>query len=471
VKTDIPARLDRLPWSRFHLLMIVALGITWILDGLEVTIVGSIGPALQSAATLSLSASELGAAGSAYVIGAVGGALLSGWVTDRYGRRRVFYLTLCVYLVGVAATALSWNFWSFALFRALTGAGIGGEYSAVNSAIDELIPARYRGRIDLMVNGSFWFGAAAGAAVSLVILNPHWLPAGIGWRVGFGLGAVLGLSVLALRRLVPESPRWSITHCHGEQAERTMREIEQRVVRETGAALAPVQGTLEIHPRRAFGLGPIFRSMLGTYRRRSLLSFVLMTGQAFLYNAVFSTYGLILTHFYHVPSGNIGLYMMTLAFGNLTGPLLLGPLFDTIGRRRMIAGTFILSALLLLLTAMLFGEGVLTAATQTAAWMVIFFFASAAASSAYLTVSEIFPLEVRALAIALAYASGTAVGGGLSPLLFGWLIGSGERWHVAGAYALAALLMLGSGVTEIVLGVDAERRSLEAISEPLASAP
>src|SRR6185437_10930554 len=431
-----------------------------------VTIVGSIGPALQSAATLSLSASELGAAGSAYVIGAVGGALLSGWVTDRYGRRRVFYLTLCVYLVGVAATALSWNFWSFALFRALTGAGIGGEYSAVNSAIDELIPARYRGRIDLMVNGSFWFGAAAGAAVSLVILNPHWLPAGIGWRVGFGLGAVLGLSVLALRRLVPESPRWSITHCHGEQAERTMREIEQRVVRETGAALAPVQGTLEIHPRRAFGLGPIFRSMLGTYRRRSLLSFVLMTGQAFLYNAVFSTYGLILTHFYHVPSGNIGLYMMTLAFGNL-----LGPLFDTIGRRRMIAGTFILSALLLLLTAMLFGEGVLTAATQTAAWMVIFFFASAAASSAYLTVSEIFPLEVRALAIALAYASGTAVGGGLSPLLFGWLIGSGERWHVAGAYALAALLMLGSGVTEIVLGVDAERRSLEAISEPLASAP
>ncbi|HWG76955.1 MAG TPA: MFS transporter [Steroidobacteraceae bacterium] len=471
MKTDIPARLDRLPWSRFHLLMIVALGITWILDGLEVTIVGSIGPALQSAATLSLSASELGAAGSAYVIGAVGGALLSGWVTDRYGRRRVFYLTLCVYLVGVAATALSWNFWSFALFRALTGAGIGGEYSAVNSAIDELIPARYRGRIDLMVNGSFWFGAAAGAAVSLVILNPHWLPAGIGWRVGFGLGAVLGLSVLALRRLVPESPRWSITHCHGEQAERTMREIEQRVVRETGAALAPVQGTLEIHPRRAFGLGPIFRSMLGTYRRRSLLSFVLMTGQAFLYNAVFSTYGLILTHFYHVPSGNIGLYMMTLAFGNLTGPLLLGPLFDTIGRRRMIAGTFILSALLLLLTAMLFGEGVLTAATQTAAWMVIFFFASAAASSAYLTVSEIFPLEVRALAIALAYASGTAVGGGLSPLLFGWLIGSGERWHVAGAYALAALLMLGSGVTEIVLGVDAERRSLEAISEPLASAP
>lgn len=470
MRTDIPARLDRLPWSRFHLLMILALGITWILDGLEVTIVGSIGPALQSASTLSLSTSELGAAGSAYVIGAVAGALLSGWVTDRYGRRLVFYLTLCVYLTGVAASALSWNFWSFALFRAVTGLGIGGEYSAVNSAIDELIPARYRGRIDLMVNGSFWFGAAAGAAVSLVILDPRWLPAHIGWRVGFGLGAVLGLSVLALRRLVPESPRWSVTHCRTEEAEHTVSAIEQRVMRESGATLAPAQGTLEIHPRRVFGLGIIFRSMLDTHRRRSVLSVVLMTGQAFLYNAVFSTYGLILTRFYGVPSDHVGLYMMTLAIGNLTGPLLLGPLFDTIGRRRMIAGTFILSALLLLLTAALFAAGVLTAFSQTAAWMVIFFFASAAASSAYLTASEIFPLEVRALAIACAYATGTALGGGLSPLLFGWLIGSGERWHVAGGYALAAVLLVAAGYTEIVLGVDAEGRSLESISEPLASA-
>jgi MFS family permease len=469
MRTDIPARLDRLPWSRFHLLMVIALGITWILDGLEVTIVGSIGPALQGAATLSLTSSELGAAASAYVIGAIGGALLSGWITDRYGRRLVFYLTLCVYLAGVALSALSWNFWSFALFRALTGLGIGGEYSAVNSAIDELIPARYRGRIDLMVNGSFWFGAAAGAAVSLVILDPHWLPTRIGWRLGFALGAVLGLSVLALRRLVPESPRWSITHCHSEQAESTVRDIEQRVVQETGAELAPVHATLEIHPRRAFGLSLILHSMLGTHRRRSVLSVVLMTAQAFLYNAVFFTYGLILTRFYRVPGDHVGLYMMSLALGNLTGPLLLGPLFDTVGRRRMIAGTFILSALLLLLTAALFGAGVLSAVTQTGAWMVIFFFASAAASSAYLTASEIFPLEVRALAIACAYASGTALGGSLSPLLFGALIGSGERWHVAGGYALAALLLLVAGATELVLGVDAEGRSLEAISEPLAS--
>src|SRR5579871_2264952 len=240
MRTDIPARLDRLPWSRFHVLMVLALGITWILDGLEVTIVGSIGPALQSASTLSLSSEQLGAAASAYVIGAIAGALASGWITDRYGRRFVFYLTLCVYLLGVALSALSWSFWSFAVFRALTGLGIGGEYSAVNSAIDELIPARYRGRIDLAVNGSFWFGAAAGAAVSLVILNPHWLPARLGWRVGFGLGAVLGLSVLALRRLVPESPRWSITHCRSEEAESTVRAIERRVIRDSGAALAAV---------------------------------------------------------------------------------------------------------------------------------------------------------------------------------------------------------------------------------------
>ncbi len=469
MQTDIPARLDRLPWSRFHLLMVLALGITWILDGLEVTIVGSIGPALQGAATLHLSSTQLGGAASAYVVGAIGGALLSGWITDRYGRRLVFYLTLCVYLAGVALSALSWDFWSFALFRALTGIGIGGEYSAVNSAIDELIPARFRGRIDLMVNGSFWFGAAAGAAVSLVILDPHWLPARLGWRLGFGLGAVLGLSVLALRRLVPESPRWSVTHCRSEEAEQTVRAIEQRVTQETGRSLPRASGSLEIHPRRAFGLGLIFRSMLGTHRRRSLLSVVLMTAQAFLYNAVFFTYGLILTRFYHVPSDHIGLYMMILAIGNLTGPLLLGPLFDTVGRKRMIAGTFILSALLLLGTAALFGAGVLSAVTQTAAWMIIFFFASAAASSAYLTASEIFPLEVRALAIACAYASGTALGGSLSPLLFGWLIGSGERWHVAAGYALAAVLLLAAGLTELLLGVDAEGRSLEAISEPLAS--
>ena len=469
MQTDIPARLDRLPWSRFHLLLVVALGITWILDGLEVTIVGSIGPILQRPAALHISSAQLGAAASFYVCGAVGGALLSGAITDRLGRRHVFYLTLCVYLAGVLLSALSWNFWSFALFRMLTGVGIGGEYSAVNSAIDELIPARFRGRIDLIVNGSFWFGAAAGAGVSVLILNPRWLPPTLGWRLGFALGGLLGLSVLALRRLVPESPRWLVTHCRAEEAERTVTAMEAEVVRLTGRSLAPAEGSLQVHPRRAFGLGTMFRSMLVRYRRRSVLSVVLMVAQAFLYNAVFFTYGLVLTRFYHVPDRRVGLYMLTLAIGNLCGPILLGPLFDTLGRRRMISGTFALSALLLLLTAALFDAGVLSAVTQTIAWMLIFFFASAAASSAYLTASEVFPLETRALAIACAYALGTALGGSLSPLLFGWLIGSGSSARVSGGYLLAALLMLAAALTELKLGVDAERRSLESIAEPLSS--
>jgi MFS family permease len=458
-----------LPWTRFHLLLVVALGITWILDGIEVTIVGSIGPALQSAGTLHLSSAQLGAAASAYVIGAIGGALLSGWATDRYGRRLVFYLTLCVYLAGVLLSATSWNFWSFALFRMLTGVGIGGEYSAVNSAIDELIPARFRGRIDLMVNGSFWFGAAAGAGVSVLILNPRWLAPDLGWRLGFAVGGVLGLSVLLLRRLVPESPRWLVTHCRPEEAENTVRSMEATVSHLAGRSLEPVSSTLEVHPRRTFGLGLILRAMLWQHRSRSLLSVVLMTAQAFLYNAVFFTYGLILTRFYHVPDQRVGLYMLTLAIGNLTGPLLLGPLFDTLGRRRMIAGTFAISALLLIVTAALFTTGVLSAFTQTAAWMVIFFFASAAASSAYLTASEIFPLETRALAIACSYAVGTAIGGSLSPLLFGWLIGSSSPLRVGAGYLLAALLLLAAAGTELKVGVDAECRSLESIAEPLSS--
>ncbi len=469
IHTDIPARLDRLPWSRFHLLLVVALGITWILDGLEVTIVGSIGPVLQDAHTLHLTSSEVGAAASAYVIGAICGALLSGWFTDRNGRRRVFYMTLAVYLAGVLLTALSWNFVSFAAFRLITGVGIGGEYAAVNSAIDELIPARYRGRIDLMVNGSFWLGAAAGAGVSVVILNPHWLPPQAGWRVGFALGAVLGVSVLFLRRLVPESPRWLVTHNRAAEAERTTQRLEAEVSALTGRALPRANERIELHPRRAFGLGLMFRTMLGEHRARSALSVVLMTCQAFLYNAVFFTYGLILTRFYHVPGGRVGLYMLTLAAGNLFGPIVLGPLFDTIGRRRMIAGTFAVSALLLLATAALFASGQLTAFTQTAAWMAIFFFASAAASSAYLTASEIFPLEMRALAIACAYAIGTALGGSLSPLLFGWLIGSDSAVRVSAGYALAALLLLAAAGTEIALGVDAEGRGLESIAAPLSS--
>ncbi len=466
IRTDIPFRLDRLPWSRFHALVVTGLGITWILDGLEVTIVGSLGPALQSAQTLGLSSANLGAVASFYVVGAVIGALGFGWVTDRFGRRLVFYVTLIVYLSGVMLSALAWDFWSFACFRMLTGLGIGGEYAAVNSAIDELIPAKYRGRIDLIVNGSFWLGAAAGALVAPFLLDPQRFPVNLGWRLGFGIGGVLGLSILMLRKFVPESPRWLVTHCRNEEAERTVKTIEADVVK-SGKPLSPVDGSLEVHPRKVFGLGMIFSAMVGKYRERSILALVLMVAQSFLYNSVFFTFGLILAHFYGVPSERIGYYVLPLAIGNFCGPLLLGSLFDTVGRRKMIAGTFAVSGALLVVTAYLFGAGLLNPVTQTIAWFTIFFFASAAASSAYLTASEIFPLETRALAIACFYALGTAIGGSTSPLLFGWLIESGSAWRVSSGYGLAALLLIVAAITEWKFGIDAEGKSLESIAEPL----
>ena len=469
IKTDIPARLDRLPWSNFHLLIVIGLGVTWILDGLEVTIVGALGPALQSSQTLHLSSSNLGAVASFYVVGAVTGAIVSGWVTDRFGRRLVFYATLIVYLAGVLLSACAWDFLSFALFRMLTGMGIGGEYAAVNSAIDELIPAKYRGRIDLIVNGSFWVGAAAGAAITPLLLDQNLFSANVGWRLGFGIGGVLGLSILMLRRFVPESPRWLVTHCRSEDAETTVREIEADVVKSTGKELSPVTESITVHPRKSFGLGIIFASMLGQHRLRSVLALTLMVAQSFLYNSVFFSYGLILVHFYHVPEQSVGFYLLPLALGNFCGPVLLGTLFDTIGRRKMIAGTFAISGLLLIGTAALFGAGVLSAVTQTVSWIVIFFFASAAASSAYLTASEIFPLETRALAIACFYALGTLIGGSLSPLLFGWLIGFGLSWPVSAGYVLAALLLLLAAVVEWKLGIDAEGKSLESIASPLSS--
>lgn len=466
IKTDIPFRLDRLPWSRFHVLVVLGLGITWILDGLEVTIVGSLGPALQSAQTLQLSSPNLGLVASLYVVGAVAGALIFGWLTDRFGRRLVFYLTLIIYLAGVLLSALSWNFVSFACFRMLTGFGIGGEYAAVNSAIDELIPAKYRGRVDLIVNGSFWLGAAFGALASPFLLDQRIFPANLGWRLGFGIGGLLGTTILVLRRFVPESPRWLVTHCQNEEAERVVRDIEQRVTDSSGP-LSPPEGNLTVHPRKVFGLAMIFSAMTGKYRDRSILAVALMIAQSFLYNSVFFTFGLILAHFYQVPDEHVGFYVLPLAIGNFCGPLLLGSLFDTVGRKKMIAGTFTLSGIFLLATAALFGLGWLTAITQTVAWVVIFFFASPAASSAYLTASEIFPLETRALAIACFYAIGTAVGGGISPALFGWLIETGSTWHVSLGYALAAVLLLGAAAAEMKFGIDAEQRSLESIAEPL----
>jgi MFS family permease len=470
VSTDIPARLDRLPWSRFHVLVVVALGITWILDGIEVTIVGAIAPVLRDQHTLGLSAAQIGNAASAYVIGAVLGALVFGWLTDRFGRRLVFYVTLIVYLAGVLLTATSWSFVSFALFRAITGFGIGGEYAAINSAIDELIPARYRGRVDIIVNGSFWLGAAAGAGASLLFLDPNLLAPDLGWRLGFAVGGVLGLGILLLRHYVPESPRWQVTHGYQRQAEAAMADIEQRVKDDTGARLAKPKGHLDVHPRPSFGFGLIARSMLGKYRSRSALALTLMIAQAFLFNAVFFSYGLVLTTYYDTPERSTGLHLVLMAVSNFLGPLLLGPLFDTVGRRVMISLTYGLGGLFLIAAAIAFGFGAFTAWTQTLAWMVIFFFASAGASSAYLTASEIFPLETRALAIATFYALGTAIGGAVAPSLFGLLIATKAPWPLAGGYALAAVLMLVAAAVAAKYAVDAEGRSLEEIADPLSAA-
>jgi MFS family permease len=469
ITTDIPARLDRLPWSRFHFLVLVALGITWILDGIEVTIVGTIGPVLREQGTLGLSASQVGNAASAYIIGAVLGALAFGWLTDRFGRRMVFYLTLMVYLAGVLLTATSWNFLSFALFRAITGLGIGGEYAAINSAIDELIPARFRGRIDIIVNGSFWIGAALGSGASLAFLDPRLLAPNLGWRLGFAVGGVLGLGILLLRRYVPESPRWLVTHGYIPQADATIAEIENRVREDTNTRLSQPQGQLRISPRKSFGLGLVARSMLGKYRARSLLALTLMCAQAFLFNAVFFSYGLVLTTFYSVSDRRTGPYLLVMAVSNFLGPLLLGSLFDTVGRRIMISLTYAVSGVLLVASAIAFGLGIFSAWTQTFAWMAIFFFASAGASSAYLTASEIFPLETRALAIAVFYAVGTAVGGVIAPSLFGTLIATHSPWPVAGGYLLAAALLLAAAVVESLYGIDAEGRSLEEIADPLSS--
>lgn len=469
IETDIPARMDRLPFSRFHVLAIGALGITWVLDGLEVTIVGSIGPVLRDKSTLGLSESDVGLVASCYLVGAVLGSLGFGWLTDRFGRRAIFNVTLGIYLAGVLLTALSWDAWSFGLFRLLTGVGIGGEYASVNSAIDELIPARLRGRIDMAVNGSYWLGAGLGAAGSLLLLGGALVSIDIGWRIGFGIGGVLGVGVIFLRRFVPESPRWLLTHDRVKQATDTLTDIEDKVRQDRGE-LPPAEGKpLKVHPKPHFGLTVILAAMAGKFRTRSALALTLMIAQAFLFNAVFFTYGLVLSRFYHVPDIRVGLYIIPLAAGNFMGPILIGSLFDSIGRKTMITGTYALTGILLIAVAILFGMGVFTAWTQTIAWMVIFFFASSAASSAYMTASEIFPLETRSLAIAVFYSAGTAIGGAFAPSLFSRLIGTGQPWMVSGGYIAAALLMLGAAATEFMIGVDAEGKSLESVADPLSS--
>lgn len=467
IETDIPARLDRLPFGRFHVLVVVALGITWILDGLEVTLAGTIAGALKQSPTLHFTNSEIGLTGSAYLLGAVVGSLFFGWLTDRLGRKKLFFITLALYIAATAATAFSWSLWSFVLFRFLTGAGIGGEYSAINSTIQELIPARVRGWSDLLINGSFWIGAAVGALGTVYLLDPATLSGDYGWRAAFLIGSALALVILLLRTWLPESPRWLMTHGRAQEAEAIVASIEDRFRREGYALPAEPLPSVRLRTRHSTPWSEVFRT-IAQYRDRAAVGLTLMVAQAFFYNAVFFTYALILMDFYGVPADGVGWYILPFAAGNVLGPILLGHFFDTVGRKPMICFTYVTSGVLLIVNGYLFSRGVFDARTQTLAWSAIFFFASAAASSAYLTVSENFPLEIRALAIALFYALGTGIGGVLGPVVFGRLLDTHSRDAVFGGYVAGAALMIVAGFVALRWGVAAERKSLESVARPLA---
>jgi MFS family permease len=471
VETDIPARMDRLPWSRWHWLVVFALGITWLLDGLEVTIVGAIAAVLTSEQTLALTEGQIGIAGALYVAGNVVGAILFGYLTDRLGRKRLFTWTLVLYLAATVATAFAFDAWSFYVLRFITGMGIGGEYAAINSATEELNPARVRGRVELAINGSWWLGTLIGAFATILLLNPEIIAVNLGWRVAFALGALLGVGVLLIRRLLPDSPRWLMTHGRMEDAERVVSEIEEQVKRYTGKDLPePDDGhKIEITQRDRTPVREILRTMFVDQRRRTMLGLGLMLGQTFIYNAVLFTFGLALATFFKVPESSVPWYMIPFALGNFMGPLILGPLFDRVGRKPMIAGCYLLSAAALLVTGYLFSIEALSEVSVTVWWSITFFFASAGASSAYLTVSEIFPLEIRANAISFFYAFGSALGGVMGPLLFAAYVESGDPAQVFIGYIIAAVAMAIGGVMEIFLGVEAEKESLEDVATPLSA--
>jgi MFS family permease len=469
VETDIPARLDRLPWARFHSLVVAALGITWILDGLEVTVAGAVSGALKQSPTLHFSNTEVGLAGSAYLAGAVVGALFFGWLTDRFGRKKLFFITLATYLLAASATALSWDVWSFMFFRFVTGAGIGGEYSAINSTIQELVPARVRGWTDLVINGSFWVGAAIGAAGSIVLLDRRLFDVDVGWRLAFLFGAVLSFVILLLRRWIPESPRWLVTHGRPQEAKAIVAGIEDRIARAGHKLSRGPFARLRLRVRSHTTLAEVATALFVSQRRRTAVGLSLMAAQAFFYNAIFFTYALVLVDFYNVEADHVGRYLLPFAAGNVLGPVLIGRLFDTIGRRPMLTFTYAVSGLLLAGTGYLFVRDLVSPAMLTLAWMIIFFFASAAASAAYLTVSETFPLEIRALAIAFFYAVGTGVGGVLGPWLLGMLIETGSRMSVFSGYLFGAALMLAAASIAARWSIAAEGKPLETVSRPLAS--
>ncbi|HKC92518.1 MAG TPA: MFS transporter [Nitrospira sp.] len=467
VITDIPQRMDRLPWSRWHWLVVTALGITWLLDGLEVSIVASLGPMLTQPTTLHLRETEVGLTASAYLAGSVIGAFVFAYLTDRQGRKKWFMITLLLYLTATVLTAFSWNLASFMFFRFLTGAGIGGEYAAINSAIDELIPARQRGHTDLAINGTWWLGSAAGALLTLLLLDPTIFPEYLGWRLCFLLGAVLGIAIVLIRRLIPESPRWLMTHSRIEEAEVVVAHIEREVSNHRGESLPAPQGSIALHPRPGATLATVARELFKSYPQRTMLGIALMVTQSFMYNAVSFTYPLILMKYYEVSTSRIGLYVLPFALGNFLGPLLLGRFFDTIGRKPMISFTYAMSGFMLALTGFLFWQGAFTLTTHMIVWSMVFFFASAGASAAYLTVSEVFPMEIRAMAIAFFFivAQGAAV---LAPWLYAHMIET-SAVSIFFGYVLAACMMLVGALVELVWGIEAERRSLESIAMPLSA--
>ena len=470
IQTDIPQRMDRLPWSSWHARIITALGTSWLLDGLEVTLVGSLSGILESKAGLGLTDPQVTAAATTYLIGAVLGALLFGYLTDRLGRRKLFLVTLATYSIATVASAFSWGFGPFAVFRFFTGIGIGGEYAAINSAVDELIPGKVRGVTDLVVNGTFWVGATLGGLVAMFLLAGHGLAPDRGWRYAFGIGGVLGLVVLTLRLFVPESPRWLMLRGHEDEAGKIVDDIEKRATHgNPGSLPAPEGEKLEITIRDHTPLKEIFANMVGENRQRSYLGLILMVAQAFFFNAVFFSYGLIVKKFFHVSDQDLPKHLLPFAIASFFGPLTLGQLFDKVGRKPMITATYGIAGLLLAGAVIPFGTGHLGAKGMGILFSVIFFVASSAASAAYLTVSEIFPLEIRAFAIAIFYAAGTLVGGAGAPLLFGFLINTGNRWAVSAGYALGAVLMLAGALTEWKIGVEAAGKSLESISKPLQS--
>ncbi|MFF7637556.1 MFS transporter [Kitasatospora sp. NPDC008050] len=471
IRTQVPARLDRLPWSRWHWRIVIGLGTVWILDGLEVTIVGNVAGRLsEQGSGLAISTAQVTTwAAAVYVAGACCGALFFGRLTDRFGRKKLFMLTLAVYLTATAVTAFSWTAWFFFLCRFFTGFGIGGEYAAINSAIDELIPARVRGRVDLIINGSFWVGAAIGAFASIALLNTALFATDLGWRLAFAIGVALGLVILLVRRHVPESPRWLFTHGRGEEAEQLVDEIERTVTEQTGEPLPAPEGWVTVREQGPVSSTTVARTVFRSYPKRTALGLSLFVGQAFLYNSVTFGYAVILTTYFNVAQGDTGYYFAVIAVGNFCGPLLLGHLFDSVGRKPMIAGTYVLSGVLLFGTAALFQQGLLNASTMTACWVGVLFFASAGASAAYLTVSEVFPLEVRALCIAFFYAVGTALGGITGPLLFNGLVNSGKPADTTLAFCIGASLMVAAGLVEAAIGVRAERLSLEELAAPLSA--